>query len=178
MPKSKILSSFLVLLPATVLLAGQSGIAESQSDECRSKPGAPAPTGLHWYYRVDRANNRHCWYLHAQGMKVHSHAEASSTRSKESADEEVADTSLPASTMQPTIQPQNVAQNRLQKSQFELPAPERSAPEFGARWVDLPRSLDLNTRETTPTSGYAAEAATANTADRLPPALSLAASDE
>jgi hypothetical protein len=30
--------------------------------ECTAQPGAPAQGG-HWYYRLDRASNRKCWYL-------------------------------------------------------------------------------------------------------------------
>ena len=34
-------------------------------DTCASAPGAAAPKGQHWYYRIDRATQRKCWYLHA-----------------------------------------------------------------------------------------------------------------
>jgi hypothetical protein len=35
------------------------------ADNCAAGPGAAAPKGQHWYYRVDQANHRKCWYLHA-----------------------------------------------------------------------------------------------------------------
>jgi hypothetical protein len=35
------------------------------ADNCAGSPGAPAPTGQHWYYRVDPVNHRRCWYRHA-----------------------------------------------------------------------------------------------------------------
>jgi hypothetical protein len=35
-----------------------------------TKPGAAAPQGSHWYYHLDRTNNRQCWYLAAEGAKV------------------------------------------------------------------------------------------------------------
>src|SRR5579863_6309417 len=35
------------------------------SDACASAPGAAAPAGQHWYYRVDRVNHRKCWFTHA-----------------------------------------------------------------------------------------------------------------
>ena len=35
------------------------------NDTCATAPGAAAPKGQHWYYRVDTATNRRCWYLHA-----------------------------------------------------------------------------------------------------------------
>src|SRR6516225_9297722 len=70
--RSKILSIGLALIPAVILVSGQSSLGEAKGDDCRAKPDGTAPAGLHWYYRVDRANNRHCWYLHQQGMRVHS----------------------------------------------------------------------------------------------------------
>jgi len=35
------------------------------ADNCPIAPGAAAPKGQHWYYRVDSVNHRKCWYLHA-----------------------------------------------------------------------------------------------------------------
>jgi len=34
-------------------------------DNCAAAPGASAPKGQHWYYRIDSATHRRCWYLHA-----------------------------------------------------------------------------------------------------------------
>src|SRR5262245_38564892 len=45
----------------------KSGHAESQ---CLAAPNATAPEGRHWYYRLDRATGRRCWYLGAKGMTV------------------------------------------------------------------------------------------------------------
>jgi hypothetical protein len=36
------------------------------ADECLSGPKDQAPSGSHWYFRVDRATKRHCWYLGPQ----------------------------------------------------------------------------------------------------------------
>src|SRR6516162_6975009 len=72
MPRSKILLVGLAVIPAAILATGHSSLGESKGDECRAKPDGSSPAGLHWYYRVDRANNRHCWYLHEQGMRVRS----------------------------------------------------------------------------------------------------------
>src|ERR1700733_14379368 len=35
------------------------------ADNCAGSPGAAAPAGQHWYYRVDPVNHRRCWYRHA-----------------------------------------------------------------------------------------------------------------
>lgn len=34
-------------------------------DHCVTAPGTAAPNGQHWYYSLDRAKHRKCWYLHA-----------------------------------------------------------------------------------------------------------------
>lgn len=36
-----------------------------QAEDCLAAPNAASPPGQHWYYRIDRATRRHCWYLHA-----------------------------------------------------------------------------------------------------------------
>jgi hypothetical protein len=40
------------------------------ADECLTKPNSPAPQGQHWYYRIDHANNRQCWRLGEEGLRV------------------------------------------------------------------------------------------------------------
>jgi hypothetical protein len=36
------------------------------ADECLSGPKGQAPSGNHWYYRIERGTKRHCWYLGPQ----------------------------------------------------------------------------------------------------------------
>jgi hypothetical protein len=65
MPKrmTSFVPAILVILFAVVALAARPGTAESAADECVTKHGSEAPDGSHWYYRIDRANNRRCWFL-------------------------------------------------------------------------------------------------------------------
>jgi hypothetical protein len=37
--------------------------AAGAADDCLAKPNRSAHAGSHWYYRIDRATQRHCWYL-------------------------------------------------------------------------------------------------------------------
>jgi hypothetical protein len=66
----------------------------------------------------------------------------------------------------------------------ETPAPEASVGEhpgleFAARWIDLPRSIDLNRRELMAGSNsYATERAAANTAEQLPSSLSIISGED
>jgi hypothetical protein len=39
----------------------------ARADDCRSAPNSPAPAGTHWYYRLDWATQRKCWYVRAPG---------------------------------------------------------------------------------------------------------------
>jgi hypothetical protein len=162
MLRSKILLVDLALIPATILLTSYSSLGQAKGDECRAKPDSSAPAGLHWYYRVDRANNRHCWYLHEQGVRVHSLINAASRSlhtQSDTAEERIWKT--PPVTDSP--QPEN--------EQNETTA-EQPAVDFAARWVDLPRSVDLNAHElVAESSGYAAEHGVDNRQEQLPPAL-------
>jgi hypothetical protein len=36
------------------------------ADSCLSGPKGAAPKGSHWYYRVDRAAKKNCWYVRAE----------------------------------------------------------------------------------------------------------------
>lgn len=37
--------------------------------DCLASPKGSAPQGQHWFYRVERATKRQCWYLRAEGAK-------------------------------------------------------------------------------------------------------------
>ena len=53
---SAIFASLLASTPFTTVSQGAAG-------ECLSGPKGATPEGGHWYYRIDRATQRHCWYL-------------------------------------------------------------------------------------------------------------------
>jgi len=59
---------------AALVVAFTAGPAAAQSaaDACLSAPNGGAPKGQHWYYHLDHANSRKCWYLRdvdAAGVK-------------------------------------------------------------------------------------------------------------
>lgn len=39
-------------------------IGSARADDCLAAPKGAAPQGQHWYYHIDRATRRKCWYLH------------------------------------------------------------------------------------------------------------------
>jgi hypothetical protein len=47
---------------ATGLVTAQTSLAEPAADECKTKPGSSAPRGSHWYYRINRMDQRRCLF--------------------------------------------------------------------------------------------------------------------
>jgi hypothetical protein len=75
---AKFVSAVFASILATVALATVSVGVTRAADDCLSAPNAPTADGNHWYYRIDRATKRHCWYLREQGEKLsQAHAPAS-----------------------------------------------------------------------------------------------------
>ena len=55
-------------LAGVTLVIATNGVARA-ADTCLSGPKGAAPKGSHWYYRVDHATKRNCWYVRAEGDK-------------------------------------------------------------------------------------------------------------
>jgi hypothetical protein len=55
-------------LASVTLLVATNGAARA-ADTCLSSPKGTAPNGSHWYYRIDHATKRNCWYVRAEGEK-------------------------------------------------------------------------------------------------------------
>lgn len=51
-----------------VAVSAPVGGAAYAADGCVARPNLQSPPGSHWYYRVDRASHRRCWYLGAGGL--------------------------------------------------------------------------------------------------------------
>jgi hypothetical protein len=54
---------------ATVTLVVAMNDVADAADNCLSGPKGAAPKGSHWYYRIDHATKRNCWYVRAEGEK-------------------------------------------------------------------------------------------------------------
>jgi hypothetical protein len=72
-------AAYASILTAGLLAAVSLGGARA-ADDCLAAPNAPTAGGSHWYYRIDRATKRHCWYLREQSEKL-SQSRAPSSRS-------------------------------------------------------------------------------------------------
>jgi len=59
------------IMPAAEVLMTQATIVEAAPAECRAKPDSSAPMGSsHWYYRIDRVNQRRCWFLRSGDSRM------------------------------------------------------------------------------------------------------------
>ena len=127
---------------AIPLVTVQASRAEPAANECKSKPDSSAPADSHWYYRVNRADQRHCWYLGAEGAKVRAQAREGALRVSRPAEvaarEETAQTTQ---AMPPLMQP---AQTKTAES-----APVAVTKDFAAPSPDLAKSPALTTRNPT-----------------------------
>jgi hypothetical protein len=60
-------AKFVAAIFASILAgANFAAVAEDgakTADSCLSGPKGTVPAGGHWYYRIDRATKRHCWYI-------------------------------------------------------------------------------------------------------------------
>lgn len=65
-------SAFIPIAFVATLLTSGVGVAApaetARVDDCLSAPNSAAPQGSHWYYRLDRATKRKCWYVRALGQ--------------------------------------------------------------------------------------------------------------
>src|SRR4029077_10798493 len=60
------LIAFVVTLLVSGIDVGMPNTA--RADDCLTGPNSPAPQGTHWYYHVDRTNQRKCWYMRASSQ--------------------------------------------------------------------------------------------------------------
>ena len=73
MLESKILPTILIILPSSVfLLLAHPGAGKAAAEKCNTRPSSSAPQGSHWHYRVNHTDNRRCWFLSSEEMKVRS----------------------------------------------------------------------------------------------------------
>jgi hypothetical protein len=135
-------SVLFVVLVVGIALTGQSTFGATT--ECSASPGPPAAQGMHWYYRVDRTNNRHCWYLQSAGMQVRSHELIPLSKPRPQIVGEQPLASSQEDDVQKSLsQPVTAEGVLIEPNEPPLGAP--LAAHFAARWLDLPPAADLDT---------------------------------
>ena len=66
---SAMFAGILVSVPLATVSHGAAPAAAA-ADDCLSGPKGQTPAGGHWYYRIDRATKRHCWYIGDEKAKL------------------------------------------------------------------------------------------------------------
>src|SRR5262245_8735983 len=148
--------SVILFMPlATVLVTAQISLAEPAADECKTKPGSSAPPGRHWYYLINRTDQRRCWFLGPEGAQVRSQARetasnvSSPTRTPPRENAVETARAIPAS------------MELTQRTPLEAASTEShrvAAADFAAPSSDPPKIPDLDAREPTTISNNSTEA--------------------
>jgi hypothetical protein len=192
MPGMKILSAIIIMVPATVLLTAEVSLGEPAAEPCKASPGEAAERGMHWYYRVNRATNKHCWYLgpvghlksHATLAKAASDSPPARKVNATDADTAAADSSEAAAPMpdgtgaQPSpvqtasaqaLPTQALPTQALPVAQAATAHTAAGDPRFGARWPEnLPNAEDLEQSEQAPAGNSTAERRDTDASAQLP----------
>jgi len=167
----RILPVILVALPATMVLTAQTSFGEPTADSCRTSPGVAAAPGMHWHYHLEGTNQRQCWYLRSEGAPVHAGNDAASSSPRHehaAAQNEAAPDRTAAARSQLAV----AQTNSLEASTPAPSAHAQPAGDFGVRWVELPKALNLDAHKLAPPSnGYAAESAATSGQQPTLPAL-------
>ena len=171
-------TAILVIVVAAVSLTARTSIAQRAADECITKPNSTPPQGSHWYYRIDRATRKQCWYLGAEGEKVRARQAGSRMKSSAAPKEtrqSTAETSEQATAAEATpVKTASVEATPAPTIAGEAPASlpagvDDPAAAFSMRWPALPKSARASGREPASMSNsYADERATTEPLDGAP----------
>jgi hypothetical protein len=111
---------------------------------------------MHWYYRVDRTNNRHCWYLQSAVLQVRSHESVALSKPRSQVVTEPSLAPSQEDEVQTSLSQPSTAEGVITPSS-EPPIGAPTEAHFTARWPDLPASVDLGGDFALPPSDYSGE---------------------
>ena len=115
-PDAKFVSAVFACILAGAAIATILHRADA-AESCITEPKEKTPQGMHWYYRIDHANKRQCWYLRAEGA-------ASQAASADSSSAPKVTTSAPKMTSR---KGETTTQGSIADARAELPMPQSSA---------------------------------------------------
>jgi hypothetical protein len=155
--------AILTICLATVCLTVE---ASRAADDCITKPNAPSPQGSHWYYRVDRATHRECWYLGAEGTKVHPRVRQAVSPVQPPAPKPIAQPTAPTPAEATTAE---AAPAEITAGEARAAAQDDATADLSMRWSALPKSAaSLDRAPASMSNGYAAEQSTTDSQDDMP----------
>jgi hypothetical protein len=123
MPRTRTIPALLALLT----LAATSTSRATRAEDCLAGPNGQAPQGSHWYYRLDRATHRKCWYiggLHGQRAQHRRAAARAESAAAARDDDDVPEREAPPAT------PPQAAESR--QAGIVAAPPVEGAPEAAA----------------------------------------------
>ena len=170
---SVVVASVLAGIPLATISHG----ATPAADDCLSGPKDPAPNGSHWYYRIDHATKRHCWYL--KGEKLSQSAAPNSSTAETTTQRSIADAhaELPA---QAAIEAPKRGDGLAPAADATIatPAAETQRSAVASRWPEQSgTSSSTVSPSTAANSGVAAPPDPDATLPTAPAAVALAAAD-
>jgi hypothetical protein len=150
----RVMPALLLVVSATAALSASSGFVQA-AEECRARPGSTAPAGSGWYYRINRADHRRCWFLMTKDAGAHvpraRHVAAESkggVPQEQQADAQPQEQQADAQRQeQPAPAQPEIASSQTELADTVLPdggttAPQAAAPALAAATRDLvPRSI-------------------------------------
>jgi hypothetical protein len=115
---------------------GTAVASTANASDCLASPKGTAPQGQHWYYRLERATKRQCWYLRAEGGKA--------TQGTQTTADTPSEPAAPPSVQNARaeyIAPQAAAAASAASTANVQPAPQQAdtsaqQPAIAARWPD------------------------------------------
>jgi hypothetical protein len=137
------------------------------ANECMLKPNGTAPQGTHWYYHLERATQRKCWYLGAEGTRAQVRG-LLAAKPQRTTSKPAAETAAQAPTELTTVAADRAA---------DIPAPNANAAQdattasLSTRWSGFSRSGSAISAEpptVSMSSSYAQEQAAAPAEDDMP----------
>jgi hypothetical protein len=155
--------AILTICLATVCLTVE---ASRAADDCITKPNAPSPQGSHWYYRVDRATHRECWYLGAEGAKLHPRVRQAVSLVPPPAPKPIAQPTAPTPAEAITAE---AAPAEISAGEARAVAQDDATADLSMRWSALPRSAaSLDRAPASMSNSYAVEQSTTDSQDDMP----------
>lgn len=185
MSGSKIQPAIFFVASAFVVLTMRASLSAPAAEECKARPGATTPHGMHWFYRINRADKRHCWYL--ASAQTHAVVQAAAPQdAAESVGAEALDENANAQAALASASSTQAAPAAGTPAPIVLLdatlAAQKAQTDFAARWPnDLPKLRDLKeTGQQTASDSFAEPSARAeqNEAVASFPALAAVGAQE
>jgi hypothetical protein len=155
---------------ASVTLVVAMNNAAYATDNCLSGPKGAAPKGSHWYYRIDHATKRNCWYVRAEGEKPVASQNSSIIQASPPAETplqpSVANARAEASPVDTGLSNGAIAEPAPSGADSNAPAADSGQSTVASRWLDqtganavdtsTPKPADFGAKLNSPTPSVAA----------------------